>query len=462
LIAYYDATAKDLKVYDCANKECSSGSARFLTTSAGSEDFGRFTDIQRRPGTDEDFVISYYDVSNADMKLLSYSDKSFQGGINLGSSSQYFNSSYVANSYSKTTNINNFDVAEEYEVEDESIQAGDVVRFKQDSNNKLIVERAVGKYDREAIGVISTEPGLYLKDWKADKENGRPVALAGRVPVKVTTENGSIKRGDYLTTSSKAGYAMKATEGGLIIGRAMEDFPTRQGDSELVKQELEATKAEAKELIEQQVESGEIKTEEVRELTQKVEEVTKETTPTTNEGRIMLFVDVNYAGDKLFGQNSITNNALAIKQYDLGTAQGLFKINEAGIELSARLTVNGVLGAQAITSNDASSLVFNLGANQSGFKLLSAKGETAFAVNQNGKLTVQENEASSIGQAILPKSQTEIMVRNSAISDQSIILISPDQFVKYKITKQLVGEGFTITIDKAIDSDTIFDYWIIN
>ena len=47
------------------------------------------------------------------------------------------------------------------------------------------------------------------------------VALAGRVPVKVTDENGHIKKGDLLTTSSKAGYAMKFE---MIDERTAESF----------------------------------------------------------------------------------------------------------------------------------------------------------------------------------------------------------------------------------------------
>ncbi len=51
-----------------------------------------------------------------------------------------------------------------------------------------------------------------------------PVALSGRVLVKVTTEGGEIKAGDPLTTSSTPGVAMKAIKTGAIIGTAMSDF----------------------------------------------------------------------------------------------------------------------------------------------------------------------------------------------------------------------------------------------
>jgi hypothetical protein len=55
-------------------------------------------------------------------------------------------------------------------------------------------------------------------------DNPVPIALNGRVPVKVSTINGPINIGDPLTTSSIPGVAMKATEAGIIIGKAQENF----------------------------------------------------------------------------------------------------------------------------------------------------------------------------------------------------------------------------------------------
>ena len=46
------------------------------------------------------------------------------------------------------------------------------------------------------------------------------------MPVLVSTENGPIHAGDYLTSASIPGYAMKATVAGQVIGKAMEDFDT--------------------------------------------------------------------------------------------------------------------------------------------------------------------------------------------------------------------------------------------
>jgi hypothetical protein len=77
------------------------------------------------------------------------------------------------------------------------------------------------KYGEEALGVISTRPGILLG---GNTTNGVPVAFSGRVPVLVTDENGLVKQGDYLTISSSTpGYAMKAAGSSYAIGRAISD-----------------------------------------------------------------------------------------------------------------------------------------------------------------------------------------------------------------------------------------------
>src|SRR5262249_27138130 len=56
--------------------------------------------------------------------------------------------------------------------------------------------------------------------------SGTPVliAMAGRIPVKVTAANGVIQAGDALVASDVPGVAMKATASGVMIGRALEPY----------------------------------------------------------------------------------------------------------------------------------------------------------------------------------------------------------------------------------------------
>ncbi|MFQ6117471.1 MAG: hypothetical protein ACE5LQ_04320, partial [Candidatus Bipolaricaulia bacterium] len=67
--------------------------------------------------------------------------------------------------------------------------------------------------------------------WPMEVENKPLLALMGVVPVKATAENGPIKPGDFLTTSSTPGYAMRCGDiercEGAIIGKALD--PLHEG-----------------------------------------------------------------------------------------------------------------------------------------------------------------------------------------------------------------------------------------
>ncbi|MBI2430585.1 MAG: hypothetical protein HYV39_01055, partial [Candidatus Levybacteria bacterium] len=119
------------------------------------------------------------------------------------------------------------DVAEVYDT-DEQLEKGDVVRI----TNEHRVGKTTEAYDT-VIGVYSTSPGILVgggttrigDDQELNLPQGKvPVALAGRVPTKVSLENGSIAVGDWLTASSIPGVAMKATKAGNVIGKALESY----------------------------------------------------------------------------------------------------------------------------------------------------------------------------------------------------------------------------------------------
>jgi hypothetical protein len=129
-----------------------------------------------------------------------------------------------AGSYLTFYKVTGADLAEVYYSNDPSVGPGDVVRL--DSSIKAGVKKTSQAYDSGALGIVSTRPGNVLGDDQMAGATGTPVllALSGRIPVNVSMENGPIKAGDYLTSSSTPGYAMKATQPGQMIGKAMEDF----------------------------------------------------------------------------------------------------------------------------------------------------------------------------------------------------------------------------------------------
>ena len=117
------------------------------------------------------------------------------------------------------------DVAEDYVTQDSSIGAGDIIAIDPNTDN-AIIKATPGS---SILGIVSTNPGVLLGGTEAS--SSRPVALAGRVPVKVSMENGTIQRGDELTLSStEPGVAMKyipsleeGAGGGGIIGVALSE-----------------------------------------------------------------------------------------------------------------------------------------------------------------------------------------------------------------------------------------------
>jgi len=115
------------------------------------------------------------------------------------------------------------DLAEYYR-STEPLGAGDVVAINFNEDKKI--NKSSQAYDPSSIGIVSSEPGMVLGniDGTRQQSDAYPVALAGRVPVKVSLEGGVIKRGDPLTSSSVPGVAMKANSAGPIIGKAMEEF----------------------------------------------------------------------------------------------------------------------------------------------------------------------------------------------------------------------------------------------
>ncbi len=122
-----------------------------------------------------------------------------------------------------TTSFGAYDVAEDYGTRDTTLQPGDVVSI--DPNEGTFVDKSQ-PFDQHIIGVFSANPGIRLSQADSTINGGEaiPIALSGRVPVNVTTENGDIKPGDYLTSSSIPGVAAKAIKAGPVIGQAMESY----------------------------------------------------------------------------------------------------------------------------------------------------------------------------------------------------------------------------------------------
>lgn len=121
------------------------------------------------------------------------------------------------------------DIAEDIYSKDE-LENGDVVVI--DAENDEHVKLSSKPYDTLAAGIISLNPAFYIQT----SNTGIPLALAGRVKAKASAENGPIKRGDLLTTSSTPGHLMRCESNekclGSVVGKALE--PLNKGKGEIV------------------------------------------------------------------------------------------------------------------------------------------------------------------------------------------------------------------------------------
>src|SRR5690606_2987477 len=162
-----------------------------------------------------------------------------------------------------------FDIAEFFPTHDDLVP-GTVVVAVDDETVPGRVERSTFGVDPAVMGVVTSNPGIVLgggfsdelyfpdrvreeraardagdhetaKAIRAEIEEGlaelprTPIALRGRVPVKVTAEAGPIRVGDLLTTANTPGCAMRYVPGssptrGVVLGKALESLDAGTGE----------------------------------------------------------------------------------------------------------------------------------------------------------------------------------------------------------------------------------------
>lgn len=126
------------------------------------------------------------------------------------------------------------DVAEVFDVNGSISQyePGDILVISTTADRT--VEKSSTPYSSLVAGVYATKPGVLLTEEHIDTDisDKAPMGVIGVIPTKVCLENGKIKRGDLLVTSSKAGVAMKAdikkVRIGQVIGKALQDYDQKE------------------------------------------------------------------------------------------------------------------------------------------------------------------------------------------------------------------------------------------
>jgi hypothetical protein len=147
------------------------------------------------------------------LSVASITKNGANGVGNIGSSSSYFNQVFA-----QATTALYADVAERF-ASDTTYEPGTVVELGGSAEITLVQH----ELSDSVFGVISTRPAFTMNGGAGDNLTHPPVAMTGRVPVKVT---GSVRKGDRLVSAGN-GIARSAQAGEAtafnVIGRALID-----------------------------------------------------------------------------------------------------------------------------------------------------------------------------------------------------------------------------------------------
>lgn len=139
---------------------------------------------------------------------------------NIGSVSSKYNTVYADTFNGTAVTANYADLAERYH-SDSPYAVGTLVKL----GGTKEITATDEKNDMQVLGVISENPAYLMNAGAGNPEEWLPVAMTGRVPVKVT---GKVKKGQRIVSSNIPGVGVAVNDADItsllcIIGRALED-----------------------------------------------------------------------------------------------------------------------------------------------------------------------------------------------------------------------------------------------
>lgn len=353
-----------------------------------------------------------------------------QGNLRVGGGSLCVNAtdtpcqgSSVGVIYASSTTIQSADVAENY-VSSQHLEPGDLVSLEGENNSQAVV-KTTRAYQEESIGVVSTKPGIILNsDAIIDAFHPYlyPIALSGRIPVKVSTENGSIKPGDFLTASSQEGVAMKATENGVVIGKALEGYQGPGIGRIMVFANLSGFTPKKQDLPFSGIVNGSVAT---------------------------ISAALSVTGKTLLSDLGITGKLDA----------GLLTINGMDTSASDTATMNTLSGPLKLQSLRLGGLDF-----LNGKIIIDPDGTTLL----KGSITADAYNLSStshtIGNAEIPSGATSFTVKTDAVTALSYVFITPQTLtdIPLSVTQKNPHDSFTVAIPKPAGLPIKFNWWVVN
>jgi F0F1-type ATP synthase membrane subunit c/vacuolar-type H+-ATPase subunit K len=115
-----------------------------------------------------------------------------------------------------------FEVTSVYEIADQEAVNGDLLR-----NGENGITRTSFEYDSKLFGIHQDNPLIVFRNVD---DTGIAIVRSGTAVVNVTTYNGEIKKGDFITSSTVPGKGQKATQSGYVLGMALENFSANESN----------------------------------------------------------------------------------------------------------------------------------------------------------------------------------------------------------------------------------------
>ncbi|MEI6221946.1 MAG: hypothetical protein WCP97_04205 [bacterium] len=330
-------------------------------------------------------------------------------------------------------------------IANQAIESGSIVSIVEQTPeatpSALVIAKTDIMYDPHVLGVTVDDLSTGSTEPK--------VAISGEVSVLVDLGEDTISKGDFITSSSLPGVAIKAKRAGYIIGKALEDLTLAP------------------------------------------------TTPTTGDKpaqKLKILLSPTWLDGSFFTlQNSLSKSDLEA-QDSLKVGNGAMKVDKSGnLSLTGSLISTGnitstgestlmslyvtedfttdTINAPAF-SNISAKLGDNLGASR--FDVLDNKGVLQSSIDSDGNLKANSGTFSSlsikesgetIGKASLVSGSTQVYIPNHKVHAGSYIFITPKDSTAGQVafvTRQEEGKGFAISIDVPLSKDVEFNWWIVD
>ena len=280
-----------------------------------------------------------------------------------------------------------------------------------------------------------------------------PIALSGRVPVKIDVSEGDIKAGDLLAVSEKEpGKAVRATKAGWIVGRALENSTPTKATVMMFTKLTWFSGREVAQTNDIAPSKASIDIEEVL-----------ETTNTEDGNLTTLFGDFNVLGD------ATVNNLTSLGKISAGLLSLDGQTNSINVIAGKALKLQDKLGAGNIEAFGGK-LVMTTDGSLVSEGTITAKKVVAEEYAVLGEKTLVEKSQvttdvtdATVGEGTIKAGSTEVTIQNLHVTPAVKIFVTANTDTNGQglVVKDKKTGLFKVSLKNKLTTDVKFDYWIV-